>query len=349
MGNCFKKSKKSKKSQKKKKRTHLEDDAKEEDSNNHRATNIFGHSLIGYGKKKTVCQDSLSIMENFDQNLSYFAVYDGHGLAGRDASLLANESIETYLKKNSKKIAKITDTRAIQKFMKEMFMKTQDKFKNMRIYDFTLSGTCAITILIIGKMCYIGNLGDSRAVMGNIDSDGQVIAIEISIDHKPYRDVERDRILKAGGKIERSLVDDREVGPLRVWKADEDVPGIAVSRTLGDLVAHKIGIISDPEVTYKEIQEEDKFIVIASDGLWDVMSSAEVVGFILQCDNKETAVQKLVEEARERWDLLNEIKKRQTALYIENTENEKKKAERLQNLEKNLVCDDITAVIAYLQ
>lgn len=72
--------------------------------------------------------------------------------------------------------------------------------------------------------------------MGNIDSDGQVIAIEISIDHKPYRDVERDRILKAGGKIERSLVDDREVGPLRVWKADEDVPGIAVSRTLGDLV-----------------------------------------------------------------------------------------------------------------
>lgn len=60
-------------------------------------------------------------------------------------------------------------------------------------------------------------------------------------------------------------------------------------------------------------------------------------------------MQRLVEEARERWDLLNEIKKRQTALYIENTENEKKKAERLQNLEKNLVCDDITAVIAYLQ
>jgi hypothetical protein len=48
-----------------------------------------------------------------------------------------------------------------------------------------------------------------RAVIGNIDSDGSISALEVSIDHKPFRDCERDRVLKAGGKIEKSLVDDR--------------------------------------------------------------------------------------------------------------------------------------------
>ena len=132
-----------------------------------------------------------------------------------------------------------------------------------------------------------------RAVVGHVNKKGEkgddekeeepeIYALEVSIDHKPFRDCERDRIQKSGGKIERSLIDDREVGPLRVWKPDEDLPGIAVTRTFGDLVAHKIGVISDPEMGCKQILPEDKFIIIGSDGVWDVMSSAESVGFLLR-------------------------------------------------------------------
>jgi hypothetical protein len=68
------------------------------------------------------------------------------------------------------------------------------------------------------------------------------------------------------------------------------------------------------------------------------------------CENKDTAPQRLVEECRERWDLLNEIKRKQTQIMLENTETDKKKTqEKLANLEKNIVCDDISIVIAYLQ
>lgn len=59
-------------------------------------------------------------------------------------------------------------------------------------------------------------------------------AIELSWDHKPTRQEEKDRILKCHGKIERLLHDYQPVGPYRVW-ADDEGPGIAMTRTLGDL------------------------------------------------------------------------------------------------------------------
>lgn len=284
------------------------------------------------------------------KDISYFAVFDGHGFAGLEASNLANQSITNYLIENSAKLSTLTDPKDMTKFMTTMCLKVQSIFKETKNCDYTLSGTCAVMVLIINTMCWVANLGDSRAVIGNTDKDGTTSALEISIDHKPFRKEENERIVKAGGKIEKSLVDDREVGPLRVWKADEDVPGIAITRSLGDLIAHKIGVIAEPEVTWKELDNDDKFIVIGSDGVWDVMSSAEAVGFILQCGSMEEAAKKMVAECRERWDLLNEIKRKQTQIYLDAQESDKKKQqEKMNQLEKNIVCDDITVVVAFLQ
>ncbi len=64
--------------------------------------------------------------------------------------------------------------------------------------------------------------------------------------------------------------DGNPVGPYRIW-ADDEGPGIAMSRTLGDLQAKKIGLISEPEIQHIELNKQDKFIVIGSDGVWDVM------------------------------------------------------------------------------
>jgi integrin-linked kinase-associated serine/threonine phosphatase 2C len=55
-----------------------------------------------------------------------------------------------------------------------------------------------------------------------------------------------------------------------------------MTRSLGDLEGKKIGLISEPEIQHLELEETDKFIVIGSDGCWDVMSSAEVCGFVAQ-------------------------------------------------------------------
>jgi integrin-linked kinase-associated serine/threonine phosphatase 2C len=229
--------------------------------------------------------------------------------------------------------------------------KVQNKYKKEKT-DFTLSGTCMVGVLIIDEFILVINLGDSRAVIGNIeavkDKVNTISALEISIDHKPLRECEKARILKAGGKIEKSTYEDREVGPLRVWKADEELPGIAITRSLGDLIAHTIGVAHEPEITYKFKEDTDKFVIMGSDGVWDVMSSAEAVGFVLANTVKEDVAKNLVYECRERWDLLNEIKKKQTQIMLDNQETDKKNATiKMQQLEKNLVCDDITVVVMY--
>ena len=81
--------------------------------------------------------------------------------------------------------------------------------------DFSNSGTCAITILIKGEDCYIGNLGDSRAVLYRQQEDKKTgkrhsLAIELSWDHKPTREFERARVKKRGGKIERLINDKKQ-------------------------------------------------------------------------------------------------------------------------------------------
>ena len=81
-----------------------------------------------------------------------------------------------------------------------------------------------------GNMCSIANLGDSRAVLGRWVKNK--VAIELSRDHKPTRKDERERIIKKGGKVERLFYNGEHYGPYRVW-ADEEGPGIAMTRTLG--------------------------------------------------------------------------------------------------------------------
>ena len=136
-------------------------------------------------------------------------------------------------------------------------------------------------MLQLESRLYIANIGDSRAVLCTSRSLGhtkkaEICAYELSTDHKPNRQIEKDRIIKAGGKIDR---DEKAMGPYRIW-ADDEGPGLAVARTLGDLHGHKIGIASEPEIEVWDIEGNDVFVVLGSDGVWDVMSSAEAVGFI---------------------------------------------------------------------
>ena len=140
------------------------------------------------------------------------------------------------------------------------------------------SGTTAVSILQIDQELFILNVGDSRAIMCNVEG-GEISAMELSNDHKPFNMIEKERIEKAGGEI---MPKEGTSGPLRVWKKDEESPGLAVTRTLGDLMGHRIGVSSEPDIEYWKIMNDDYFIVIASDGIWDVMNSAEVVGFIIK-------------------------------------------------------------------
>ena len=94
-------------------------------------------------------------------------------------------------------------------------------------------------------------------------------------------------------------------GPLRVWVKGEEYPGLAVSRSLGDSVAEGVGVISEPEIMVKDIDGTAKYVVLASDGVWDYLNGEDIIDivtpFFLRGD-PENAAKEIVSEATRMWE-----------------------------------------------
>lgn len=112
-------------------------------------------------------------------------------------------------------------------------------------------------------------------------------AVPITTDQKPNHEAEMQRIQQCGGRVSR-LTDEagNRIGPYRVWRAHGNLPGLAMSRSLGDKIAKQIGVIATPIVQeFQYVPGVDQFFVVASDGVWyalcrDVMTNEEVVNFV---------------------------------------------------------------------
>lgn len=113
--------------------------------------------------------------------------------------------------------------------------------------DVTFSGSTATTCYISKNTIYTANAGDSRALVGNYLGELGWDYRLLSHDHKPDLDEEALRILESGGRIEPYILEGGErCGPNRVWLLDEDIPGLAMSRSIGDLVAASVGVTWEP-------------------------------------------------------------------------------------------------------
>jgi len=129
-----------------------------------------------------------------------------------------------------------------------------------------------------------------------------LIAIPLSLDHKPDVPPEKARILAAGGRVFAVHYDDGVDGPPRVWLGHMDVPGLAMSRSLGDAVAHSVGVSSEPEVfEYTLDSKKEVFLILATDGLWEFCSDGEVVTMVGRARDPQEAVEGLIKEANARW------------------------------------------------
>ena len=134
-----------------------------------------------------------------------------------------------------------------------------------------------------------------------------LVADELSKDHKLDNPVECERILNSGGRVESfkdTMNPNETIGPKRVWLPDQDIPGLAMSRSMGDEVAHSVGVSAIPEVLEFMLGPHDRFVVIGSDGLWEFLSNEQVCEIVLPFyieNQPEAAANKLVREAHARW------------------------------------------------
>ena len=154
--------------------------------------------------------------------------------------------------------------------------------------------TACLAFACDGDHLTLVNVGDSRAMLlrrsrSNNSSDGILTPIGVTVDHKPNLPGETKRILLAGGRVKALSYPDGADGPYRVWLGKEDSPGLAMSRSMGDTVGKRAGVSSEPDVYTTTLSPgDDAFLVIASDGLWDVMGGADVAD-VVQCAGEEAA------------------------------------------------------------
>ena len=175
-------------------------------------------------------------------------------------------------------------------------------------FDPSLSGSTCCTVIFNGTKVLCGNAGDSRAIKVGFPENRQFLDVEaLNIDHKPDLPEESERILKAGGRIDAfrdQYNGGEQIGPMRVWLKHQDLPGLAMSRSIGDKVAQSVGVSPIPEVKEFTINPNDRFIVIASDGVWEFLSNEEVARIILpyyEQNAPEAAANALVKASYKKW------------------------------------------------
>ena len=270
-------------------------------------------TLAGYNSQgvQKINQDNLFIKKNFlDENDQFFiGVCDGHGDYGHSVSSYISKCLPNFLADTSDKNI-ICSYNSLNRNLVE----------NSKI-DCTFSGTTCTSIILNPEKIISLNLGDSRVVLAKYEK-GDYTAVNLSTDHKPNISSEKKRILINGGRI-KPYYDEKAkkfLGPDRVWLRDDELPGLAMTRSFGDTIAHSVGVISEPEIKRYDFTANEKFIIIASDGIWEYISSQECVDIVKEFYEKNLdavgAINAIMKEGFNRWKKLDEIIDDITAIII---------------------------------
>ncbi|CAI7865362.1 unnamed protein product [Closterium sp. NIES-54] len=123
-------------------------------------------------------------------------------------------------------------------------------------------------------------------------------AVALTADHKCSDPTEAARIRKAGGRVE-ALEDEKHI--MRIWLPNEMAPGLATSRAVGDFLLKGFGVTCEPDVTVLPVEDGDEFVILATDGVWDVLSHEEAVSIVATSPSPATSAERLVTSAQEAW------------------------------------------------
>lgn len=236
-----------------------------------------------YMEDEHICIDNLvehlETAVEFPSPGAFYGVFDGHG--GTDAATFIRKSILNFI---------IEDSHfpiCVEKALKSAFLKADYAFSDASTLD-SSSGTTALTALILGRTLIVANAGDCRAVLGRRGR-----AIEMSKDHKPNCPSERLRIENLGGVIYDGYLNGQ----------------LSVARALGDWhmknpKGSACPLSAEPELQETDLSEDDEFLIMGCDGLWDVMSSQCAVTIVRKelmiHNDPERCSRELVREALKR-------------------------------------------------
>ena len=245
-------------------------------------TDAFGHPKTNQDSY-IIKEDDLSL-----NNKEYsFGVFDGHGLQGH----LVSEGIKNFLMNCS------YDQYSSKQKIISMFNSLSKSIESAKNFDVFCSGSTAVIVRVTKEKIICANCGDSRAIL--INGLGNIV--KLSRDHKPELTDEKRRIIAAGGRVDRIY----GMGPFRVWFKDGDYPGLAMSRSIGDTLAHKVGVSNIPEIMEYNINSvKPVAIIVASDGVWEFMNNEQVKNILNKYRYNQDAYgcsKEIVEKARQIW------------------------------------------------
>ena len=275
-----------------------------ESQDNEKVINITSSFITKAGiddKKEKINQDSYLILEKLFENiLNIYGIFDGHGKNGHLISSLLSTFLSQYLKNkdnyclekknnndsdsdssissqeiiiNNELISKLfSNEDFIRKIITELDLKA-----NESNFDLQFSGTTCLLLFLFEDYIICSNIGDSICVLFNCSNEDRWTYDIISKIHKPDIQSEKDRVLLNGGVI-HPYYDELGIfeGPNRVYVKGKTYPGLSLTRSIGDLEAEKIGIISEPDIIIKKKDSTCKYLVLGSDGLWDVIKPYDV-------------------------------------------------------------------------
>ncbi|CAL5415005.1 unnamed protein product [Camellia sinensis] len=238
-------------------------------------------------------QDSFCIKKNIqgNPNVHFFGVFDGHGHFGTECSnFVKNRLIEIL----SGDPALLDDP---VKAYNSAFLSTNEELHNSDIDD------------------SLTNVGDSRAVIASKDGN-QVISKDLSHDQTPFREDECERVKLCGARVLtvdqvegnsdpsiQTWGDEETEGadPPRLWVQNAMYPGTAFTRSVGDSEAERIGVIALPEVLTVQLTPNHLFFVVASDGVFEFLSSQTVVEMVSRYTDPRDACSAIAGESYKQW------------------------------------------------
>ena len=275
---------------------------------------ILPYTHVGFDgeEPKENNQDNYFIYKNFmnKKDYIYMSVCDGHGVEGHFVSDFIKETLPYDMSENLKNKNILTENEKekeiIYQIIKETFITANEKLVDNEEINSLFSGSTCVSLIYTPEKLIVPNIGDSRAVLGRLinKENNEYKAIDLSRDHKPTEKDEAQRIIENDGRIQPFTEDGEFVGPERVWIKEEEVPGLAMTRSFGDRVAATVGVMSEPEIKEFYYDEGDKFMIIASDGIWEFISSQECINIIKDFYDKNDlkgCCEYLYQESSKRW------------------------------------------------